>query len=133
MKKLLWAVVVIALVVLLLWGYFAVVGVEQMVSRNVALAALVATVSAVAWLGFYSGFARTLVTLLLTAVGCIVLTYGALVVAFLVDLPTAVVCERGKTDVEATPHIMGGRFEESRVGPCVFYNPESRPIGGGGD
>jgi hypothetical protein len=53
------------------------------------------------------------------------------VVAAFVDLPTALVCERGRTDVEATPHILGGRFEERRVGPCVFYNPESSP--GGGD
>jgi hypothetical protein len=63
--------------------------------------------------------------------GCIVVTYAALVVAAVIDLPTALVCERGRTDVEATPHILGGRFEERRVGPCVLYNPESRP--GGGD
>jgi hypothetical protein len=68
--------------------------------------------------------------LLLAVVGCIVLTYAALVVAFLVDLPTALVCERGRTDVEATPTIAGGRFEERRVGPCVFYNPEIRFPGG---
>jgi hypothetical protein len=52
------------------------------------------------------------------------------------DLPTALVCERGRTHVEATPHIQGGRFEVYRVGPCTFYNPEARPvpgIRGGGD
>jgi hypothetical protein len=53
MKTLLWAVGVLALEVLLLWGYFAVVG-EQMVSRNVALASLVVTAFAVLAL-FISG------------------------------------------------------------------------------
>ena len=67
MKTLLWAVGVLAFEVLLLWGYFAVVG-EQMVSTNVALASLVVTVSVVVWLGFKSGFAWTLKRLLL-AVG----------------------------------------------------------------
>ena len=132
MKTLLWAVAVLALEVLLLWGYFAVVGMGRMVSTNVAVALLVGTVSVVVWLGFDSGFGETLKRLLLAVVGCIILTYAALVVAAFVDLPTALVCERGRTDVEATPHILGGRFEERRVGPCVFYNPESR-IPGGGD
>ena len=131
MKTLLWAVAVLALEVLLLWGYFAVVGMGRMVSTNVAVALLVGTVSVVVWLGFDSGFGETLKRLLLAVVGCIILTYAALVVAAFVDLPTALVCERGRTDVEATPHILGGRFEERRVGPCVFYNPESSP--GGGD
>ena len=58
-------------------------------------------------------------------VGCIIVGYGLAVVAFFVDLPTALVCERGRTEVEATPTIQGGRFEEYRVGPCVFFNPES--------
>ena len=62
--------------------------------------------------------------------GCVILTYAAMVVVAFVDLPTALVCERGRTEVEATPHILGGRFEERRVGPCVFYNPESRPVPG---
>ena len=131
MKMLRWAVGVLALEILLIWGYFSLVG-EQMVSRNVALASLVVTVSVIVWLGYDSGFGQTLKRLLLAVVGCIILTYAALVVAFLVDLPTAFVCERGRTDVEATPHILGGRFEERRVGPCVFYNPESH-IPGGGD
>ena len=121
----------LALEVLLLSGYFAVVGVGQMVSRNVALALLVGTVSVVVWLGFKNGSEQTWRRLLLTIIGCIVVTYAALVVVAFVDLPTALVCERGRTDVEATPHILGGRFEERRVGPCVLYNPESRP--GGGD
>jgi hypothetical protein len=68
MRTLLWAVAVLALEVLLLWGYFAVVGVEQVVSRNVALASLVVAVSVMVWLGFNSGFAWTLKRLLL-AVG----------------------------------------------------------------
>lgn len=69
--------------------------------------------------------------LLVTVIGCIILGYGLVVVLPVVDLPTALVCERGRTEVEATPHILGGRFEEYRVGPCVFFNPESRR--GGGD
>ncbi len=64
-------------------------------------------------------------------VGCIILGYGLVVVGAILDLPTALVCERGRTEVEATPTIQGGRFEEYRVGPCVFYNPESRRGGGG--
>jgi hypothetical protein len=91
---------------------------------------LVGTVSVVVWLGFKNGFERTLHRLVLAVVGCVILTYAALVVVAFVDLPTALVCERERTDVEATPHILGGRFEERRVGPCVFYNPESRPLGG---
>ena len=129
MRTLLWAVGVLALEVLLLWGYFAVVGMGRMLSTNVALALLVGTVSVMVWLGFVSGFEQTWRRLLLTMMGCIVVTYAALVVAAVIDLPTALVCERGRTDVEATPHILGGRFEERRVGPCVFFNPESR-LGG---
>jgi hypothetical protein len=133
MRTMLWAVAVLALEVLLLSGYFAVVGEGQIVSRNVALALLVGTVSVVVWLGFKNGFEQTWRRLLLAIIGCIVLTYAALVVAGpLLDLPTALVCERGRTEVEATPHILGGRFEEYRVGYCVFYNPESRPVPGGG-
>jgi hypothetical protein len=131
MKTLLWAVEVLAIEVLLLWGYFAVVGEGRMFSANVALALLVGTVSVMVWLGFVSGFEQTWRRLLLTIIGCIVVTYAALVVAALVDLPTAVVCERGRTYVEATPHGVGGRFEERRVGPCVFFNPESARTAGG--
>ena len=54
MKTLLWAVAVLALEVLLLSGYFAVVGEGQIVSRNVALASLVVTAFAVLAL-FISG------------------------------------------------------------------------------
>jgi hypothetical protein len=131
MRTLLWAVGVLAIEVWLLWGYFAVTGMGRMFSTTVVIALLVGNVSVMVWLGFVSGFEQTWRRLLLTIIGCIVVTYAALVVAAVVDLPTALVCERGRTDVEATPHILGGRFEERRVGPCVLYNPESRP--GGGD
>ena len=67
---------------------------------------------------------------LAAVLGCIILGYGLVMVGVFLDLPTALVCERGRTEVEATPTIQGGRFEEKRVGPCVFFNPES---GGGGD
>ena len=130
MRTLLWAVVVLALEVLLLSGHFGVLEMGYPVSTTVVLALLVGTGSVVVWLGFKNGFERTLHRLVLAVVGCVILTYAALVVAAFVDLPTALVCERGRTDVEATPHILGGRFEERRVGPCVFYNPESRAPGG---
>jgi len=92
MRTLLWAVGVLALEVLLLWGYFAVVGMGRMLSTNVALALLVGTVSVMVWLGFVSGFEQTWRRLLLTMMGCIVVTYAALVVAAVIDLPTALVC-----------------------------------------
>jgi uncharacterized transporter YbjL len=123
-------VAVLALEVLLLSGYFAVIGEGQIVSRNVALALLVGTVGVVVWLGFKNGFEQTWRRLLLTIIGCIVVSYAALVVLVFADLPTALVCERGRTEVEATPTIQGGRFEEYRVGSCVFYNPESRSVPG---
>jgi hypothetical protein len=74
------------------------------------------------------------VRIVLAVIGCILVVYAAVVVLAVLDLPTAVVCERGRTEVDADPHILGGRFEESRLGPCVFYNPEGRPVGrSGGD
>ena len=123
MRTVLWAIAVLALEILLIWGYFTMVGMGQMFSATVALALLLGAASVLAWLGFDSGFGQAVV-------GCVIVTYSALVVVALVDLPTAVVCERGRTEVEATPHILGGRFEEHRVGPCVYFNPESR-LGGG--
>ena len=119
---LLWAVGVLAFEVLLLWGYFAVVG-EQMVSTNVSLASLVVTVSVVVWLGFKSGFAWTLKRLLLDVRGCIILTYGALVVAGpLWAVSAAVVCDRGPTkNVDISSTAAGGYFEEHHIGPCVMY------------
>ncbi len=125
MKRLLAGVAgVTATLVLLAWGYSALVGLgpPSPTSGAVAMALLVGTISGVIWFGFAWGWGR----LLITGLACIVLTYGGVVVLAIADLPTALVCERGRTDVEATPHITGGRFEERRVGPCVFYNPESR-------
>jgi hypothetical protein len=109
--------------------------VGPIVSRNVALALLVGTVSVVVWLGLKSGFARTLKRLLLAVGGCIILTYGALVVAGpLVEVPAAVVCDRGKPNVEISSTASGGYFEERHVGPCVMYTHKSRPVAGvGGD
>jgi hypothetical protein len=130
MRKLLAGIAgVTATLVLLGWGCLALVGLgpPSPTSGAAAIALLVGTISAVIWFGFVWGWGR----LLITSLACIVLAYGGMAVLALVDLPTALVCERGRTDVEATPHIMGGRFEERRVGPCVFYNPESRLPGGG--
>jgi hypothetical protein len=89
MKALLWAVAVLALEVLLLWGYFAVIGMGRMACANVAVALLVGTASVLMWLGFRSGFGQTLKRLLVAVLGCIILSYGALVVLAVVDLPTA--------------------------------------------
>jgi hypothetical protein len=56
---LLWAVGVLALEVLVLWGYFAAVGDGRIVSTPVVLALLVVTGSVVVWLGYDSGFGHT--------------------------------------------------------------------------
>jgi hypothetical protein len=71
------------------------------------------------------------VRIVLAVIGCAFVAYAAFVVLVLIDFPTAVVCERGRTYVEATPRGVGGRFEERRVGPCVFFNPESARTAGG--
>ena len=115
---------VTATLVLLVWGYFALMGLGPPfpTSGAATIALLGGAVSAVIWGGFVWGWDR----LFITSLACIVLAYWGIAVLALVDLPTALVCERGRTDVEATPTIAGGRFEERRVGPCVFYNPEGR-------
>jgi hypothetical protein len=69
--------------------------------------------------------------IVLAVIGCALVAYVSVMVLTALDLPTAVVCERGRTYVEATPRGVGGRFEESRVGPCVFYNPEPARTPGG--
>ena len=74
--------------------------------------------------------------IVLAVVGCVILTYGALVVAGpLVELPAAMVCDRGPTkNVEISSTAAGGYFEERHVGPCVMYTHKSRPVAGvGGD
>jgi predicted Co/Zn/Cd cation transporter (cation efflux family) len=133
-RKVLWAVEVLALEVLLLWGYFAVVGDGRMATTNVVLALLAVTVSVAVWLGFDSGFGHTLKRLLLAVVGCIILTYAALVVAGpLWEVPVAVVCDRGGHNVEVSSTARGGYFEEHRVGPCVTYTHKVRAVAGVGD
>jgi hypothetical protein len=98
MKTLLWAVAVLYLEVLLISGYFAVVDGGQVVSRNVTLALLVGTVSVVMWLGFDSGFGQALKRLLLAVVGCVIVTYSALVVAAVVtSQPRSPVRGEGRT------------------------------------
>jgi len=132
MKTLLWAAVVLALEVLLLSGYFGVLEMGYPVSTNVALALLVGTVSVLVWLGFNNGFERTLHRIVLAVVGCVILTYAALVVAGpLVEVPAAVVCDRGPTkNVEISSTAAGGYFEEHHIGPCVTYTHKSRPVPG---
>jgi hypothetical protein len=51
-----------------------------------------------------------------------------------VEVPAAVVCDRGKPNVEISSTAVGGYFEERHVGPCVMYTHKSSPIRGvGGD
>jgi hypothetical protein len=54
---------------------------------------------------------------LFALLGCIFLGYGLVAVPLFAELPAAIVCERGSTHVEATPHTTGVRFDERRVGP----------------
>jgi hypothetical protein len=63
---------------------------------------------------------------LLAVIGCALVAYVSVMVLTALDLPTAVVCERGRTYVEATPHRVNKGFEEYRVGPCTFFDPEGR-------
>jgi hypothetical protein len=126
----LWGALALAVEALLLWGLFAVVDAGLIFPASVAQALLVGTVSVLIWLGYKNGFLPTVHRLELAVLGCVLVTVGGLAVWVAVDLPTAVVCERGRTEIEATPHILGGRFEVYRVGPCTLYNPESRPVPG---
>jgi hypothetical protein len=129
MKKLLvGAVGVLAIEVLLVWGYFGLVGEGVgITNRSVAIALLVGTVSVVIWFGFVWGFGR----LVLATVGCVVVTYAALVVTVFLEFPAAVVCDRGPTpSVEVSSTRIGGYFEEHRIGPCVAYTHKSRAVGG---
>ena len=74
--------------------------------------------------------------IVLAGIGCFLVVYVSVMVLTALDLPTAVVCERGRTEMDADPKGVGVRmrYEQSRLGPCVFYNPESaRTAGGGGD
>jgi len=124
---LLWAVVVLAIEVLLLWGYFTVVGVVAglaITNRTVAVAFLVGTVSLVVWFGVVWGFQR----LVLTVAGCVVLTYGALVATVFVDLPDAVVCDRGrpKPNVALSSPRPHGYFAKTHVLGCTLYVHKSR-------
>ena len=78
----------------------------------------------------------TLKRFLIAVFACVVLGYGALVVAGpLVELPVALVCERGPMkNLELSSTVRGGYFEEHRVGPCVTYTHKSRPTpAGSGD
>ena len=139
MRTLLWALVVVAFGVLLLCGYFAVVGMGRMLSTTVVLALLVGTVSVVVWLVFKNGFEQTWRRLVLAVVGCVILTYAALAAAgTLVQIPTAVVCDRRapNTEVHITSTAPQGRFVKSYIGTCVLYTHVSRPVpgvAGGGD
>lgn len=37
------------------------------------------------------------------------------------DIPVAVVCDRGRPNVEVSSTDIGGHFVEHRIGPCVTY------------
>ena len=46
------------------------------------------------------------------------------------EFPAAVVCDRGKPNVEISSTAIGGYFKERQVGPCVMYTHKSRPVPG---
>jgi|SRR5215216_1310041 len=133
MRKLLVAAMgVLAVEVLLVWGYFAWVEVVAsgsfagITNRTVQVAFLSGAVSLLIWLGFVWGFER----LVLAAVACIVITYGALVAVAFVDHPGVLVCNRqapAHIVVSSTRSEAGGYFEKHRVGPCVTYTHRSKP------
>ena len=65
------------------------------------------------------------------SLGCVVLMYATLVVASpAAEMPAALVCDRGRANVEISTTAIGGHFEEYRVGPCVAYTHNSRAVGG---
>ena len=49
------------------------------------------------------------------------LAYLEIVGSFFVKLPVAVVCDRGRQNVELTSTARRGYFEEHRLGPSVTY------------
>ena len=128
--NMLWAAVVLAIEVLVICGLSAAWGVwGGLLSTIVVLALLVGTVSLVVWLGFISGFEQTLYKLVLAVVACVILTYAAgLAVGSLVQIPTAVVCDRraSNTEVHITSTAPQGRFVKSYIGTCVLYTHVSR-------
>jgi len=128
LRALIGAVGILAIEVLLLWGYFTLVGVGAglaiVTNRAAAIAFLVGTVSVIVWFGFMWGFRR----LVLTVAGCVVLSYGALVLTVFVDLPDAVVCERGrpKPNVALSSPRPHGYFAKTHVLGCTLYVHKSR-------
>ena len=44
------------------------------------------------------------------------------------EIPVAVVCDRGRQNVELMSTARRGYFEEHRLGTCVTYTQHSRPI-----
>lgn len=130
MKRLLTAVAgVFAIEVLLIWGYSALVG-EGMgiTNRNVQVALLVGTVSVVTWFGYVWGWSR----LPLVIVTCVILSYGVLVVAFVIPLPSVMVCDRAQPNIEVSSTRIQGRLERRQIGPCAVYTHVNRPVAGGG-
>jgi hypothetical protein len=61
------------------------------------------------------------------------LAYLGIVGSFFVKLPLAVVCDRGRQNVELTSTARRGYFEEHRLRPSVTYTQHSRaiPLGDG--
>ena len=76
--------------------------------------------SAWIWMGIAWGWGK----LLITSLACVVAVYGVLVVFAVADFPTALLCERGRTEIQTTPTSHGGHFTERHIGPCVLFNPE---------
>jgi hypothetical protein len=89
-REVLVVAVMLAAQVWLLRGCFVVVG--WSIWWQVGLASLVGTVSVMVWLGFYSGFVRSLKRLLIAALVFVVLSSAMLAAAVSAEVPVAVVC-----------------------------------------
>jgi hypothetical protein len=48
----------------------------------------------------------------------------------LIEFPAAVVCDRGKSNVEISSTAIGRYFETHLIGPCVTHTHKSRPVPG---
>lgn len=126
MKRLLTVVTgLIATEALLIWLCFAAVWGVGITDSNAGVALLLGTFSVMMWVGVVWGVGRAV----LVVVACVVLTYAAMVVAVLVPIPTAVICDRALPNVEISSTRAHGYFESHPVGPggaCVLLVHKSR-------
>ena len=53
--------------------------------------------------------------------GGIVILFGLYLFVGFTEIPVAVVCDRGRPNVEVSSTAYRGHFEENRIDPCVTY------------